>query len=152
MPCEEHSSANSWEKVVSYSISSVSDGRSASIWEYFHRDVFCFYLILELQGLLCIWIYVAGFCDSPYCHHLRHYSWNILLAKCWKLSLAMDIILLCRINSSLCVPLFHILLLYENEDVWIFPDNFLFWLHTYVLPWFGNTLWSCWLLGLLDVC
>ena len=48
---------------------------------------------------------------------------HLFLAQCWGLSLALDFISVCRINFRLCLPLFYLLLLFQNKNVWFIPGK-----------------------------
>ena len=48
---------------------------------------------------------------------------HLFLAQCWRLSLALDFIPVCRINFRLCLPLFYLLLLFQNKNVWFIPGK-----------------------------
>ncbi|AQK71657.1 Transmembrane 9 superfamily member 1 [Zea mays] len=91
-------------------------------------------------GLLCLWVHVAGLSDTHHCHHMCNNCRYIFLAKCGELPLAMDFILLCCFHCGVCLPLLHILLPHEDQDVWILPDQLLFRLHSNVLPRLRNTM------------
>lgn len=48
---------------------------------------------------------------------------HLFLAQCWRLSLALDFIPVCCINFRLCLPLFYLLLLFQNTNVWFIPGK-----------------------------
>lgn len=50
MPCEDHSSSNSWKKMVPHPICCLNDGRATTFRQHIHWDVFCLHFLLELQG------------------------------------------------------------------------------------------------------
>ncbi|GER27522.1 transmembrane 9 superfamily protein member [Striga asiatica] len=104
--------------------------------------------LLWLIGLLCVWLHAARVCDPDHRHHLCDNCGHVLLAERGELSLAMDFILLCCLNLSLCIPLLYILLSREDKDVGLFPDQLLFWVHFDVLSWSGDTMWRCRLFGI----
>ena len=104
----------------------------------FRRNIII--LPLCFAGLLCLWFYAAGLPDSHHCNHLCNNCGDIFLAKCRELSLAVDVVLLCCLNSSICVFVLCILLLCENQDVRLLPDQLLLRIHFDVLSWFGNPL------------
>lgn len=112
---------------------------------------FCF-SFSAATGLLCVWVHASCVCHSDHCHCLCDDCGDILLAECWELSLAMDFILLCCLYCPLCIPVLNLLLSNEDQNVWLLPDQLLFWIHIDVLSWFGNTMWCCWIFGLQLVC
>ncbi|KAK6116683.1 hypothetical protein DH2020_049565 [Rehmannia glutinosa] len=61
--------------------------------------------IYPASGLLCVWLHATCVCDSDHRHRLRYNCGYLFLAECRELSLAMDFILLCCLNCSLCVLL-----------------------------------------------
>lgn len=97
-------------------------------------------ILLCLTGLLRLWLYAVSFSDSHHCDRLCDNRGNIFLIECWKLPLAMDIIFLSCLDSCLCVLVFDILLLREDKDVRVLPNQLLFWIHFDVLSWFRNSL------------
>lgn len=72
------------------------------------------YLCLLIIGLLCLWVYATRVCDTDHCHGMCDNCGDIFLAECRELSLAMDFILRCCFNCSLCLLLRRILLLCED--------------------------------------
>lgn len=109
-----------------------------------------------MTGVLCVWIYATCFPDIDYSDCLCDDCWNIFFAECGELLLAMDFLLLSSIHGYLRVLVFHILLLCQDQNVWILPDQLLFWIHRHVLPRFRNSMWyislslSLFFLGILD--
>ena len=53
-------------------------------------------------------------------------SMHLFLAKCWRLSLALDFLPVGCINFRLCLPLFYLLLLFQNKNVWSIPGKISF--------------------------
>lgn len=103
-------------------------------------------------GVLRVRIHAAGV------HHLddrdgvRDDRWDVLLAECGELSLAVDVVFVGGVDSGIRVPVLGVLLLHEDEDVRVFPDQFLLRVHADVLPGVGHILWSCGVPGVVDVC
>ena len=96
-----------------------------------------------MTGLLRVRLHATGFSDSYDCYCLCDNCGYILLVKCWELSLAMDVFLFSCLDSCLCVFVLNILLLCEDEDVRLLPDELLFRIHFDVFSWARNSMWSC---------
>jgi hypothetical protein len=92
-------------------------------------------------GVLCLWLHATGFSDSHRCYCMCDNCGDILFVKCWELQLAMDIFSFSSLNRCLCISVLNILLLCEDKDVRLLPNQLLFWIHYDVLSWTRNSLW-----------
>lgn len=117
-----------------------SNQKVCTIWLNVYWSWVTLLCSLCATGVLRVRVYAAGFLDSHYCHCLCDHCGDILLVKCWKLSLAVDFLLLCCLDSCLCVSVLSLLLLCEDQDVRLLSDQLLFWIHFDVLPWIGNPM------------
>jgi len=91
-------------------------------------------------GVLCVWLYATGFSDSHHRYCLCDNCRDILFVKCRELPLAMDVFLFSCLNISLCVFILNILLLREDKDVRVLPNQLLFWIHFDVFSWTRNSM------------
>lgn len=78
-------------------------------------QVFHLHFLLGLQDLLCVWLHVAGVPDSPSGGCMCHHSVCVLLAQCRGLPVAVDQLLSGCLYCWLCLPLCHLLLLFQNK-------------------------------------
>ena len=102
---------------------------------------------MELQVLSCLWILV-GSVRHPLSGSMHDDdNCGVLLPQFRKLSLAMDCVLLGRINGTLCISLFDLLLCLQDEYAWLGPDGILLWLHDVDKFGSGCTLWNVGALG-----
>lgn len=91
-----------------------------------------------LPGVLRVRLHAVGVHHPDYRHGVRHHCRHLLPAERGKLPLAMDVLLLSGLDRHLRVPLQYILLLHEDQDVGLLPNDLLLWVHAHVLPGTGH--------------
>lgn len=73
-------------------------------------------------GVLCVWIYVVGVYYFDDCDGVCDDCGDVFFVECGELLLVVDVVFVGGVDSGICVFVFGVLFLYEDEDVWVFLD------------------------------
>ena len=65
-------------------------------------QVFCFFIFLGLQDLLCVWFYATGVHHIISSDHMCNDSVYIFLIECWRLSMVSHILYIFMMDIVLC--------------------------------------------------